>query len=155
MSRISRYAKMKSGVTANLPGDPKKHPKVAPKPKEESPLEAGFLRWWLMEYPDLPAPEREYPLPQPPWLKKRRQVSWRLDFAWPAEKVFVEIEGGMFKGHGHQRGRKYTDNCRKYNVAVMRGWRLLRYTTIDMDERPLQVVVEVAELVTQRSELCS
>ncbi len=133
-----------TGVTAPPSMERAQQPKAKPKPKQESHLESGFLRLWLTMYPDMPQPRREY------YFDKPRM--WRLDFAWLKVMVTVEIEGGMFKGNAHQRGVQYTDNCRKYNAAVMRGWRLLRYTTLDLRERPLQVVEEVALLINETKE---
>lgn len=53
---------------------------------------------------------------------------WRFDFAWPEVKVALEIEGGVFIGGGHVRGRAYTNNCEKYNEALFDGWRVFRLT---------------------------
>ena len=54
---------------------------------------------------------------------------WRFDFAFPDEKLAVEIEGGLFVGGGHSRGKGYESNLEKYNQAVLMGWRVLRYST--------------------------
>lgn len=59
---------------------------------------------------------------------------WRFDFAWPDEKVAVEIEGGIWGGGRHTRGSGYTKDCEKYNVAVVMGWRVLRLTSPMIDE---------------------
>ena len=72
---------------------------------------------------------------------------WRFDFAWVAERLAVEIEGGMFKGGGHQRGRAYQKNCEKYNAATVMGWRVLRYTNLDLEERPVQCVEQARDLL--------
>lgn len=55
------------------------------------------------------------------------QRRWRFDFAWPALKLAVEIEG---------RGRHQTVvGCRKdfdkYNTAVELGWRVLHFPATD------------------------
>jgi very-short-patch-repair endonuclease len=54
---------------------------------------------------------------------------WRFDFAWPAKKLAVEIEGGSWKIGRHQRPQGFTADCEKYNSAVLSGWRVLRFTT--------------------------
>ena len=69
----------------------------------------------------LPEPQREYPL-----IPGRR---FRADFAWPEHKLAVEIEGGTWVNGRHVRGTGYMNDCRKYNLAVLHGWRVLRFTS--------------------------
>lgn len=68
----------------------------------------------------LPKPEREYRFD-----KTRR---FRFDFAWPEHKVAAEIEGGTWTGGRHTRGKGFELDCEKYNLAVLAGWRVLRFT---------------------------
>lgn len=53
---------------------------------------------------------------------------WRFDFAWPAEKVAAEVEGGLFSQGRHTRGAGFSDDIEKYNAAAMAGWLLIRCT---------------------------
>jgi hypothetical protein len=53
-----------------------------------SDLEATFDRLWEMLAGDQPAPVAEYAFAKP-----RR---WRFDRAWPAYRLAVELEGGVF-----------------------------------------------------------
>ena len=68
---------------------------------------------------------------------------WRFDYCWPHRMLAVEIEGGVYSGGGHVRGKHYQSDCEKYNAAVLLGWRVLRYTTTCLRERPVQIVEEV------------
>jgi len=68
----------------------------------------------------LPQPKREYR-----FHNKRR---WRFDFAWPEKKVAVEIEGGIWHGGRHTRGRGFQADCEKYNAASEDGWTVFRFT---------------------------
>lgn len=66
-------------------------------------------------------PEREYR-----FHPTRR---WRFDFAYPAQLVAVEFEGGTFRrGGGAHSGAAFVKDCEKYNAAAELGWLVLRYT---------------------------
>ena len=69
----------------------------------------------------LPAPMREHR------FHPKRQ--WRFDFAWPAIRLAVEVEGVTHNSGRHQRFEGYSKDCEKYNNAALLGWRVLRYTT--------------------------
>jgi very-short-patch-repair endonuclease len=53
---------------------------------------------------------------------------WRFDIAVPDLMVAVEIEGGIWSGGRHTRGKGYQGDMEKYNAAQMLGWKVLRYT---------------------------
>jgi len=72
----------------------------------------------------LPAPEREYA-----FAPDRR---FRADFAWPASRLLVEIEGLTREGGRHQRFAGFEADAEKYRIAHDLGWLVLRFT-------PLQV----------------
>lgn len=52
---------------------------------------------------------------------------WRFDFAWPDQKVALEIEGWG----RHQTFDGYRKDCEKYNAATLLGWRVLRVMAAD------------------------
>ncbi len=65
---------------------------------------------------------REYPFARP-----RR---FRADFfVYP--DLLIEVEGGVWSGGRgrHTSGAGFTRDCEKYNEAVLRGYRVLRFTT--------------------------
>lgn len=68
----------------------------------------------------VPEPEREY--------RFNVERRWRADFAWPALRLLVEVEGGTYSGGRHTRGAGYAEDCEKYNAAAAVGWTVLRYT---------------------------
>ncbi len=53
---------------------------------------------------------------------------WRVDFAIPWKWVAIEIEGGIFSGGRHVRGKGFEADCEKYNALAEQGWRLFRFT---------------------------
>jgi len=63
---------------------------------------------------------------------------WRLDFAWPRHRVAVEIDGGQFSRPKSGRIMFDTDT-EKHNALTILGWRLLRYTTLDLQKRPVEM----------------
>ena len=51
---------------------------------------------------------------------------WRFDIAFPEEKIAIEVEGGVFTGGRHTRGKGFLKDMEKYNTATTMGWRVLR-----------------------------
>lgn len=56
---------------------------------------------------------------------------WRFDYAIPAAKVAIEIDGGVWAYGRHNRAAGYIGDMEKLNEAARLGWRVLRYTTED------------------------
>jgi very-short-patch-repair endonuclease len=57
---------------------------------------------------------------------------WRFDFVLTGEehrKIGIEIEGGVWSGGRHTRGKPFERDCEKHNMAVKLGWSVLRYST--------------------------
>lgn len=54
---------------------------------------------------------------------------FRFDFAWPQEKVACEVQGGIWVGGRHNRGKGYENDCDKLNLCQLDGWLLLYVTT--------------------------
>jgi len=89
----------------------------------------------------LPEPETQY--------KFSPTRKFRADFAWPSQRVLVEVEGGEWAGGRHVRGAGYTRDCHKYNLAVSEGWRLLRFTGGMIAGDPCGCALRVKELLEQ------
>lgn len=53
---------------------------------------------------------------------------WRFDLAWPAHKVAVEQEGGIWIQGRHSRGKGMLSDMAKYNEAQRLGWKIFRFT---------------------------
>lgn len=53
---------------------------------------------------------------------------WRFDYALPAYKIAVEVEGGVWTGGRHVRPRGFLGDMTKYNTATLLGWRVFRTT---------------------------
>jgi len=101
-------------------------------------LEREFETRWRQLAPDAPDPVQEYRFA---WKAMRRR--WRFDFAWPASRLAVEIDGGQWAPHG---GRHNTDGDReKLNAAAALGWRVMRFSGSMLREDPLGVIEQVKE----------
>jgi very-short-patch-repair endonuclease len=70
---------------------------------------------------NLPRYVREYRFAAP-------ERDWRFDYAWPAYKIAVEVEGGVWSHGRHVRGSGFLADMEKYNAAAARGWLALRFT---------------------------
>lgn len=60
--------------------------------------------------------------------KFHRARQWRLDFAWPAKCIALEVDGGTFTGGRHVRGEGYAKDCEKHAHAMLIGYRVFRAT---------------------------
>jgi len=113
-------------------------------------LELDFLARLRKE--NLPAPdEREF--------KFCSGRGWKADFAYTPYRVLVEVEGGGTIGR-HTSITGYRDDCIKYNVASLLGWKVLRFDK-DMIKRGIAVetiravlngTVFVPEVIGKRSQ---
>lgn len=115
--------------------------------KPSSPLERKFLRLWNMLADDWPEPiydKRFHPTRM-----------WRFDFQWPAYRVAVEIDGGQWMEGGgcHQQPVRFAQDCEKLNAAVLLGWRVLRYTTIDLGQNMTGMIEQITALLAQGTQV--
>lgn len=74
-----------------------------------------------------------------------RPRKWRLDFAWVAAKIALEVEGGLFgcgkkcptcgrrSVAGHSSVQRIKTDMEKYNAASTMGWRVLRCTPDELN----------------------
>lgn len=107
-------------------------------------LEASFLTYWSIVRPaGVTDPEQE--------IRFHPARKWRLDFGWPELRLGVELQGTSFSGTHHQRSDGLHNDCLKLNAAQLLGWTVLLYTSVDLKERPVQVIEEVAAEARKRS----
>lgn len=85
-------------------------------------------------------------LPRPvPEYRFHPTRKWRLDFAWVAQKVGLEVDGGVWVAGRHTRGAGWQKDSEKLNELACLGWRMLRATpqqlmtksTVDLLKRVL------------------
>jgi len=54
---------------------------------------------------------------------------WRADFLITGTKILVEVEGGIWSGGRHTRGKGFLADMEKYNAAAVMGFKVLRFDT--------------------------
>lgn len=139
-------------------------------PTKSSDLERAFDTQFITLGQDLPRPEEQF------YFAKPRR--FRFDRAWPEYKVAVELEGtigrGMpvrchncgqtvraRKGDGspgkvivlpgyHQRIGRFMSDKEKYNMAIERGWLVLRFMHEDVHSDPFAMVELIRHTLESR-----
>jgi len=79
-------------------------------------------------------------LPEPtPEYRFHASRGWMFDYAFVAERLAVEIEGGIWKkgGGAHSHPLNIERDIEKYNEAAILGWRILRV----VPERWMEAIV--------------
>ena len=111
---IAEYKKM---VKATKPKGRSKRPKVKGEkvPNEFEAKLARELKTLKIEF------EQEFE-----FHPKRK---WRADFHLVGKKILVEVEGAIWSGGRHARGKRYIGDMEKYNAATMMGFQVLRFST--------------------------
>lgn len=125
--------KIEEGRQANIKARQKKAPAKALTPgqikwraqKEKSDKAAAKFRLACKDR-GLPMPVREFRFAAP-------DRAWEADFAWPEERLILEVEGAAWSGGRHTRGSGYLEDMRKYNAMTLRGFRLVRCTPITLN----------------------
>ena len=82
-----------------------------------NPLEEMFAL--QVKLAGLPEPAREFMA-----IPGRR---YRWDFAWPDQRVLVELNGGTYAHMGHSTGTGIARDYEKSNLAVLAGWKAFAF----------------------------
>jgi len=91
------------------------------KEKEKKKIDARDEAWFEVHQLSIPEVEYEFHLYR----------KWRLDYAWPEEKIALEKEGLFRTGGargvtGHTSVKGVMRDIEKYNEAALDGWLLIR-----------------------------
>ncbi|GAA4755252.1 type IV toxin-antitoxin system AbiEi family antitoxin domain-containing protein [Gordonia alkaliphila] len=80
------------------------------------------------------------------WVQQHRFGKWRLDVAWPAERVSVEINGWAY----HRDSERFErDNAKAAELAAA-GWLPLSFTWRQLTEEPETCIARVAAALALR-----
>ncbi|SEH62902.1 Very-short-patch-repair endonuclease [Mycolicibacterium rutilum] len=80
--------------------------------------EAGFTGW-----------ETNYPV-----------AGYKVDVAFVEEKVAIEVDGWAF----HSDSEVFQGDRNRQNVIALHGWKVLRFTWLDLTQYPRRVLAEIA-----------
>ncbi|WP_151964787.1 DUF559 domain-containing protein [Acinetobacter soli] len=61
--------------------------------------------------------------------KFHAERNWRADFLITGTKILIEVEGGIWSGGRHTRGKGFIADMEKYNAAAVLGFKVLRFDT--------------------------
>jgi len=82
-------------------------------------------------------------------LREYRPIAgrkFRIDFAFPLEKVAIEFDG--YRYHGFSK-KGFKRGLERQNILVAHGWRVLRYTLTDVRDRLDEVVTEIGQALAK------
>ena len=71
---------------------------------------------------------------------------FRFDWAIPELKLAIEYEGLNSEKSRHTTKKGYTGDCQKYNLAVINGWKVLRYTAMNYSDFAQDIKVFLRKL---------
>lgn len=75
---------------------------------------------------------------------------WRFDYAIPAHKIAIEVEGGVWTGGRHTSPKGFLNDMEKYNTATLMGWRVFRTTPDELcTNATLQLLREAIAYVAE------
>ena len=89
-------------------------------------LERRFIR--LLAGTELPPYEREHPV-----------LRYRIDFAWPAPKLGVEVHGEKW----HRKRLQWGRDLARHNELTAGGWTILHFTWPQIRNEPEVVITEI------------
>lgn len=73
---------------------------------------------------------------------------FRFDWAIPEFKIAIEYEGIFSTKSRHTTLIGYTEDCNKYNLALINGWQVLRYTSANYQN----MKEDLLKLISKKSE---
>jgi very-short-patch-repair endonuclease len=77
------------------------------------------------------------------WYANYPAAGYKIDVAFPAVKVAIEIDGMAF----HSDADVFVADRQRQNVITLHGWKVLRFTWIDLTEYPQRVVAEIKHAI--------
>jgi very-short-patch-repair endonuclease len=73
------------------------------------------------------------------WQTNYPMGGYKVDVAFPNQKVVIEVDGWAF----HSDHEDFVKDRRRQNTIVQLGWKVLRFTWLDLVEYPERVIAEI------------
>jgi len=70
--------------------------------------------------------------------------TWRFDFAWPKQKIALEVNGGIWARGRHVRGRGFLNDMEKINQAQIMGWLVMQCSPDQLKSGEIITVLQEA-----------
>jgi very-short-patch-repair endonuclease len=77
------------------------------------------------------------------WRTNHPIGGYKVDVVFPKQKVAIEVDGWAFHSHHED----FVKDRRRQNTIVQLGWKVLRFTWLDLTEYPERVIAEILSCV--------
>ena len=125
--------------------------KTTKKATDEKRLERSFETYWIqLGDGTVFTPQHRGIFSHINKRKKAIMTRHTFDFAFVAEKIAVEMQGGIYGRGRHVRPIGYHNDRAKMRKAMKQGWLVLEYTTKDIDEDPASMIEEINSFLAMR-----
>ncbi|MFT3900589.1 MAG: type IV toxin-antitoxin system AbiEi family antitoxin domain-containing protein [Gordonia sp. (in: high G+C Gram-positive bacteria)] len=81
------------------------------------------------------------------WCANYPSCGYILDFAFPARRLAIEIDGLAF----HRDARAFQHDRTRRNALIAAGWEVLNFTWADLVDRPDELVRRVRQVLANRA----
>lgn len=80
------------------------------------------------------------------WHANYQVGPYYVDFAFPAQRVAVEIDGWAF----HSDQEAFQNDRKRQNWLALQGWQVLRFTWLDITQHPERVLTAIRAAISVR-----
>jgi very-short-patch-repair endonuclease len=78
------------------------------------------------------------------WRTNYPVGGYKVDVGFPKQKVAVEVDGWAF----HSDAEDFVGDRNRQNKIALLGWKVLRFTWLDLTEYPQRVIAEIKHAIS-------
>lgn len=89
------------------------------------------------------------------WKRQYKYVPGRkfqADFAFPVQKLIVEVDGGIYTRRAHGSVGGIIADMRRTNIAAINGWRVMRFRPDEIRKEPDSIVEQIKQALVYGEE---